>query len=93
MISKRSFAIVIALAASVAALHGQAGKGLLDPNVAAEKELLALPHMTPATVKAMMNKRPLMAVTEVIPIAMPQRLKKERVLFDLISMRPTRKPS
>jgi len=77
MISKRSFALVIGalvLAASVAALHGQAGKGLLDPNVAAEKELLALPHMTPAIVKAMIEKRPFMGVTELNAFLLSEKL-------------------
>jgi DNA uptake protein ComE-like DNA-binding protein len=36
----------------------QVGKGLLDPNVATEKDLAGLPHMTPALVKAMLAARP-----------------------------------
>ena len=74
MISKRSFALAVALAASVAVPHGQAGKGLLDPNVAAEKELLALPHMTPAIVKVMIEKRPFMSVTELNAFLLSQKL-------------------
>jgi DNA uptake protein ComE-like DNA-binding protein len=77
MISTRPFALVIgalALAASVTALHAQVGKGLLDPNVAAEKELLALPHMTPAIVKAITDKRPFMSATELNAFLLSQKL-------------------
>jgi len=56
---------VIALAVGFAAdLHGQVGKGLVDPNVAVEKDLLALPHLTPAIVKGLLEKRPFMSVVE-----------------------------
>ena len=36
----------------------QVGKGLIDLNSAAEKDLPALPHMTPAIVKGLLEKRP-----------------------------------
>ena len=78
MISRHSFAIVIgafALVACVAATpHAQVGKGLLDPNVAAEKELLALPHMTPAIVKAMLDKRPFIGIIELNAFLLSQTL-------------------
>jgi DNA uptake protein ComE-like DNA-binding protein len=55
----------IAIAALVgAAAHGQVGKGLVDPNVAAEKDLAALPHMTPAIVKSILDRRPFMSILE-----------------------------
>src|SRR3970282_1627199 len=38
------------LAVPVSSVWGQVGKGLIDPNVASEAELRALPHMTPAIV-------------------------------------------
>jgi DNA uptake protein ComE-like DNA-binding protein len=44
--------------------QAQVAKGLVDPNVAVEKELLALPHITPAIVKAVLEKRPFASVTE-----------------------------
>ena len=66
-----AFAIVVGIAASAGA---QVGKGLLDPNVAAEKELLALPHMTPAIVKALIDKRPFMSVTELNAFLLGQKL-------------------
>jgi len=77
MICKRPFAFVIgalALVASVAVPHAQVGKGLLDPNVAAEKELVALPHMTPAIVKAMIDKRPFMSVIDLNAFLLAQKL-------------------
>ncbi len=78
MIKKHSFAVLIrafALVASVAAIpHAQVGRGLLDPNVAAEKELLALPHMTPPIVKALLDKRPFMSITELNAFLLSQEL-------------------
>ena len=46
------------IAAFVVPARAQVGKGLLDPNVASEQELTALPHMTPAIVKAVLTNRP-----------------------------------
>lgn len=53
-------------ALSVAA-GAQAGKRLtiIDPNLATEQELLALPHMNAALVKGLLDKRPFMNMTEV----------------------------
>jgi DNA uptake protein ComE-like DNA-binding protein len=46
--------------ASAVSVNGQVGKsmGIIDPNVAGEKDLLALPHITPAIAKGLMDKRP-----------------------------------
>ena len=78
MIRKHSFSVVLgafAIVAGIAASAGaQVGKGLLDPNVAAEKELLALPHMTPAIVKTLIDKRPFMSVTELHAFLLGQKL-------------------
>ena len=78
MINRRSFSVVIgalALAACVsAAARAQVGMGLLDPNVAAEKALVALPHMTPAIVKALIDKRPFMSITELNAFLLGQKL-------------------
>ena len=78
MIRKRPFAVVVgalALVACAAAIpHAQVGKGLLDVNVAAEKDLLALPNMTPAIVKAMLDKRPFMSITELNAFLPSQKL-------------------
>jgi len=80
MIRKHRSALVVivagalALVAAVAVPRAQVGKGLLDPNVAAEKELVALPHMTPAIVKAMIDKRPFMSVTDLNAFLLSQKL-------------------
>jgi DNA uptake protein ComE-like DNA-binding protein len=77
MISKlgRTALVAIGLAAIVVAVaHGQVGKGLLDPNVASEKDLLGLPHMTPAIVKGLMGKRPFMSIVELNTFLLGQGL-------------------
>jgi len=46
-------------------LHAQVGKGsIIDVNTAAEKDLLALPQMTPAIVKGIIEKRPFASIVE-----------------------------
>jgi len=46
-------------------LHAQVGKGsIVDVNTAAEKDLLPLPHMTPAIVKGIIEKRPFASIVE-----------------------------
>jgi len=77
MICQHRLALVmgaLALVASVAVPQAQVGKGLVDPNVAAEKELAALPHMTPAIVKAMIEKRPFMSVVDLNAFLLAQKL-------------------
>ena len=77
MISKYAFAVItfaFAIVASIAIPHAQVGKGLLDPNVAGEKELLSLPHMTPAIVKSMIDKRPFMSATELNAFLLSEKL-------------------
>ena len=54
--------------------QAQVGKGLLDPNVASEQELGSLPHMTPATVKAMVAQRPFMGITNLNTFLLAQKL-------------------
>ena len=60
-------AMVVAAVAVCApsAADAQVGKGAIaDVNTAAEKDLLALPHMTPATVKGLLEKRPFASVVD-----------------------------
>ena len=49
---------------SAAPAGAQVAKGLVDPNVATEQELVALPHMSPGIVKALVARRPLMSAME-----------------------------
>jgi len=70
--------IAFALVMISPVLDAQVAKGLVDPNVAAEKDLQALPHMTPAIVKAMMAKRPFMSVTELNAFLLGEKLTAEQ---------------
>lgn len=56
----------LALLTLVSAAAAQVGKsqGVLDPNTAAEKDLLTVPHMTPALVKALVDKRPFLSMPD-----------------------------
>jgi DNA uptake protein ComE-like DNA-binding protein len=61
-----SLGLVLAMAVSAGSVaRGQVGKGtIVDTNTAAEKDLLALPHMTPAIVKGLFDKRPFASIVE-----------------------------
>jgi DNA uptake protein ComE-like DNA-binding protein len=64
----------LALLAVLAAPAGaQVGK-LVDPNMATEGELTALPHMTPAIVKGMIEKRPFKTVVDLNKFLLEQKL-------------------
>jgi DNA uptake protein ComE-like DNA-binding protein len=57
-------------------VQGQVGKslGLIDANSAAEKDLLALPHMTPAIVKGIIERRPFMSISDLNAFLLSQSL-------------------
>ena len=59
--------------------EAQVAKGLADPNVAVEKDLLALPHMTPAIVKGILEKRPFLNITELNAFLVGQSLTAEQL--------------
>ncbi len=44
---------------------------LLDPNLATEQQLAGLPHMTPALVKALVDKRPFLGIKDVHAVLSP----------------------
>src|SRR2546421_3261760 len=52
--------------------------GLLDPNAASESELQALPHMTPAIVKGLLEKRPFPTILELNKFLLDQKLSAEQ---------------
>jgi DNA uptake protein ComE-like DNA-binding protein len=57
--------LTLCLLVSVGAvLPAQVGKGIMDLNTSSEKDLLALPHMTPAVVKGLLDKRPFASIVE-----------------------------
>jgi DNA uptake protein ComE-like DNA-binding protein len=59
-------------------VRAQVGKGLLDVNVAGEKELLSLPHMTPVVVKGILERRPFMSITELNAFLLSQKLTQDQ---------------
>ena len=77
------FIRVLALAVALLVVHGspagaQAAKGMIDPNTAAESELQALPAMTPAIVKGMIERRPFKTVVELNKFLLEQNVKPEQ---------------
>lgn len=61
-----ALACAVAVVGPPAALHAQVGKPvtIVDANMATEKELAALPHMTAALAKGIVDKRPFLSMTE-----------------------------
>src|SRR5918992_2871130 len=60
----------------------QVGKslGVVDANTAPEKDLLAMPHMTPAIVKGLIEKRPFANITELNAYLLSQKLTQQQAL-------------
>ena len=56
----------------------QVATGLLDLNTAAEKDLSALPGLTPATVKGLIERRPFGSITELNTFLLGQKLTPEQ---------------
>jgi DNA uptake protein ComE-like DNA-binding protein len=71
---------VIASFVLAVSVEGQVGKrqGLLDANTAAEKDLLALPHLNATIVKGIMERRPFASMTD-LNAFLSQSLKKEQL--------------
>jgi DNA uptake protein ComE-like DNA-binding protein len=59
---------------ALAMLPAGAQTGLVDPNAASESELQALPHMTPAIVKGLVEKRPFPTILELNKFLLDQKL-------------------
>ena len=59
-------ALVLILAFAIVSVDAQTGRrqDVIDPNVATEKELLALPHLTPPLVKGIVDGRPFLSMVE-----------------------------
>ena len=70
---------VLALGFSEAA-RGQVGRsqGLVNPDLASEKELLALPHVNATIVKGILERRPFLAMTD-LNAFLAQSLKQEQL--------------
>lgn len=82
MTSRHAFraaaAAFVLVAVTALPARAQVGKGLLDLNVATEAELTALPNMTPAIVKAVIDRRPFASVTEANAFLLSQKLTQEQ---------------
>lgn len=78
MLSLRKIGVlgIITAVLSLAQLGGQ--QGLLDPNVAAEKDIAALPHMNPALAKALVEQRPFLSMGA-LDTFLSKSLKKEEL--------------
>ena len=76
----RTALLALVLTTGLAApMQAQVSKGLVDPNVAVEADLLALPHMTPPIVKGIMDNRPFATVTALNAFLISQGLKPEQL--------------
>src|SRR5215469_7417610 len=80
---RAGFIGTLALALTLLAISGspagaQAAKGLIDPNAATETELQALPAMTPAIVKSMIERRPFKSVVELNRFLLEQKVTPEQ---------------
>jgi DNA uptake protein ComE-like DNA-binding protein len=73
-------AALIIVAVTAVPAHAQVGKslGVVDANTAPEKDLLAMPHMTPAIVKGLIEKRPFASITELNAYLLGQKLTQEQ---------------
>jgi len=72
--------LLATLVAGLTVLQGEAGKSsLLDPNLATEAELTALPHMNATLVKGIIDKRPFLTMTE-LNAYLSQTLKPEQIM-------------
>jgi DNA uptake protein ComE-like DNA-binding protein len=74
--------MLIVAACCVATVNGQVGKslGVMDANIAPEKDLLTFPHMTPVVVKGILEKRPFNSVTDLNAYLLSQGLKQEQAM-------------
>lgn len=82
--SRNVAALVLAGALSAAApsLHAQVGQsqGVADANSVAEKDLAAMPHMTPALAKALVAARPFASITDLQAFLLKQGLTAEQAM-------------
>jgi DNA uptake protein ComE-like DNA-binding protein len=62
--------------------HGQVGKslGVVDANIAPEADLLKFPHMTPAIVKGLIDKRPFNSITDLNAFLLSQGLTADQAM-------------
>ncbi len=73
-------AALLAVAATAVPAAAQVGKslGVVDANTVPEKDLLAMPHMTPAIAKGLIEKRPFASITDLNAYLLSQKLTQEQ---------------
>ena len=73
--------LLLALSAPFAA-HAQVGKsvGVVDANTAPEADLAAMPHMTPALAKSLVEARPFASITALNAFLLEQKLTAEQAM-------------
>ena len=74
--------MAIAMAAPAVTLRAQVGKsqGVVDANTASEQDLAKMPHMTPATAKALVGVRPFKSITDLNTFLIGQGLTQEKAM-------------
>jgi len=75
-------AAILLVSGATLVTHAQVGKslGVVDVNIAPEKDLLTFPNMTPAIVKAIVEKRPFASITELNTLLLAQGLTAEQAM-------------
>jgi DNA uptake protein ComE-like DNA-binding protein len=73
---------VVAVVAFGGRAYAQVGKsvGVADANTVPEKDLLGMPHMTPAIAKGLIEKRPFTSITELNAYLLSQKLTPEQAM-------------
>ena len=73
-------AALLAVVTMAVPARAQVGKslGVVDANTAPEKDLLAMPHMTPAIVKGLIEKRPFASITDLNTYLLSQQLTQDQ---------------
>src|SRR5512140_3141076 len=68
LLRRISFGVIIAVVLALSAIsltHAQVGQSqLVNPDLASEKDLLALPHMNAAIVKSILEQRPFLQMAD-----------------------------
>ena len=72
-------ALIVLALANPGSVHGQAGRrgDILDANTASEKQLMAVPGITPALAKTIVERRPFLTMTD-LDAVLAQSVKGER---------------
>src|ERR671914_685534 len=71
---------VTALRVTMALFIASGMLGVVDANTAPEKALLGMPHMTPAIVKGLIEKRPFASITDLNAYLLSQKLTQQQAL-------------